>query len=146
MKKIYLAITNFAFLALVSCEEKKTTSGNDSTGTDTSKTIVDANPDAVFQGLKDSTNKAWEVMIKSDDQKINDLARLLQEISYCKKYNTLLLDSLTNVVKTMKDKRYKQATMTSAEIDQYDELTDRVISRAKFLGSTTKDIASHPLA
>ena len=147
MKKIYLIITTFAFFAFFSCEEKKSTEINDSTKVDsTASTIKDANPAAVFASMKDSTNKAWDVMIKSDDQKIDDLARLLQEISYCKKYNVLLLDSLTMVVKTLKDKRYKQLTMTSTEIDAYDDLTNKIISRTKYLGNTTKDLSAHPIA
>jgi len=96
--------------------------------------------------LRDSADKAWDKMIKSDDQKVDDLARLLQEISYCKKYNALLLDSLNEVVKTLKDKRYKQLTMLSPEIDQYDELTNLVISRVKYLARTTGELKSHPIA
>ncbi len=147
MKKIYLIITTFSFLAIMSCEEKKSTVGTDSTSIDSLKSIPkDSDPLSVFMAMRDSTNKAWEVMIKSDDQKINDLSRLLQEISYCKKHNVLLLDSLTTVVNTMKSKRYTQLTMTSAEIDKYDDLTNKVISRAKFLGNTTPELTSHPIA
>lgn len=85
-------------------------------------------------------------MIKSDDQKIDDIARLLLEISYCKKYNAMLLDSLNEVVKTLKNERYLQHSMQSAEIDAYDELTNHVIARVKYLARTTDELKSHPLA
>ena len=148
MNKIYPIIAAFMIVSFFSCEEKKSTLPIDSTQIDTttSKVIIDSDPLSMLTSIRDSANKAWLVMIKSDDQKINDISRLLQEISYCKKYNALLLDSLTTVTKTMKEKRYQQLSMTSEEIDRYDELTDKVISRAKFLGSTTKDLASHPIA
>ncbi len=142
MKKIFLFITIISFLSLVSCEEKRTSVVSDSTKT----TLSGNDPLSVLKGMRDSTDKAWELMIKSDDQKIDDIARLLQEISYCKSYNAMLLDSLTDVVKTMKDKRYKQSTMLSEEIDQYDEFTNLIISRTKYLARTTQELKSHPIA
>ncbi len=144
MKKIYLFIPILFLTVLISCEEKKGPSTTDSTqvlSPDTSK-----NPLGSLTALRDSADKAWNLMIASDDQKIDDMARLLQEISYCKKYNAMLLDSLTDVVKTLKDKRYKQLTMESAEIDQYDELTNKVIARVKYLARTTDELKSHPIA
>jgi hypothetical protein len=142
MKKIFLCITIMSFIALFSCEEKKTSVASDSTKTNISGT----DPLSTLTAMRDSTNKAWEIMIKSDDQKIEDIARLLQEISYCKSYNALLLDSLTEVVKTMKEKRYKQLTMLSEEIDRYDEFTNLIISRTKYLARTTEELKSHPIA
>jgi hypothetical protein len=144
MKKIYLFIPILALMTLVSCEEKKGSTANDSTKTSTTPT--DADPLGMLISKRDSANKAWEVMIKSDDQKIDDIARLLQEISYCKSYNAMLLDSLTEAVKTLKDKRYKQLTMQSPEIDKYDEITNIIISRVKYLARTTEELKSHPIA
>ncbi len=141
MKKIIFVIPILLFVVLFSCDNKSTsTSTLDSTKINNDTTLL------VLKDIRDSSDKAWEFMIKSDDQKISDIMRLLQEISYCRKYNVLLLDSLNNAVKIMKDKRYKQLTMTSAEIDQYDAFTDLIISRVKYLGSTVKDIQEHPLA
>ncbi|HWZ21141.1 MAG TPA: hypothetical protein VNW06_00725 [Cytophagaceae bacterium] len=141
MKKIIFVIPIMLFVALFSCDDKSTTTTtSDSTKIATDTTLL------VLKDIRDSSDKAWEFMIKSDDQKISDIMRLLQEISYCKKYNVLLLDSLNAAMKTMKDKRYKQLTMTSAEIDEYDAFTDHIIARVKYLGSTVKDIQEHPLA
>lgn len=145
MKKIYLFIPILALTVLVSCEEKKTTTTSDTTTT-TQTIPADGDPLAVITAKRDSANKAWDIMIRSDDQKIDDIARLLQEISYCKSYNALLLDSLTEVVKSLKDRRYKQQTMLSPEIDKYDELTNQVIARVKYLARTTEELKSHPLA
>ncbi|HVD99140.1 MAG TPA: hypothetical protein VNB90_13110 [Cytophagaceae bacterium] len=142
MKKIYLFIPILLLVTLFSCEEKKGTTTVDTTQT---KPMA-INASSTLRTLRDSADKAWDKMIKSDDQKVDDLARLLQEISYCKKYNALLLDSLNEVVKTLKDKRYKQLTMLSPEIDQYDELTNLVISRVKYLARTTGELKSHPIA
>ncbi len=146
MKKALLFIPILILTILSSCEEKKQP---DQAGRDTTQSGSSAGSEAsleILTALKDSSDKAWAVMIESDDQKINDIARLLLEISYCKKYNALLLDSLNEVVKTLKEKRYTQETMQSAEIDQYDELTNVVISRVKYLARTTEELSSHPIA
>jgi hypothetical protein len=58
----------------------------------------------------------------------------------------MLLDSLSDIVKMMKEKRYKQLTMLSEEIDQYDEFTNLIISRTKYLARTTQELKSHPIA
>ena len=139
MKKIIFVIPILILVGLCSCEKKTTT-----TNADTTK-VADTTL-AILKDMRDSTDKAWALMITSDDQKITDIMRLLQEISYCKKYNVILLDSLNNAVKTMKDKRYKQLTMTSSEIDEYDNFTNLIIARVRYLGSTVQDIQEHPLA
>lgn len=144
MKKIYLFIPILFLTILVSCEEKKGVSGIDSTKTTTGP--ADASVAGKLTSLRDSANKGWQIMIKSDDQKVDDIARLLQEISYCKKYNAMLLDSLNEVVKTLKNERYLQHSMQSLEIDAYDELTNHVIARVKYLARTTEELKSHPLA
>jgi hypothetical protein len=140
MKKITFVIPILLLMVtLFSCGNKTTTENTD--------TIKVADSTLInLKSLRDSSDKAWDMMTKSDDQKISDIARLLQEISYCKKYNAMLLDSLNTVVKVMKDKRYSQLAMTNEQIDQYDIYTDKVISRVRFLSSSTKDLKEHPLA
>jgi hypothetical protein len=142
MKKNFLLLLYVSCLcAIISCEEKKVSSPSI---TPTNKTIDSVS--ATLTSLKDSADKAWGLMIKSDDQKINDLLRLLQEISYCKKYNAPLLDSLFEATKIMKQKRYQQLTMMSEEIDRYDEFTNQLIARTKYLARTTSELQSHPIA
>jgi len=144
MKNTIYTISLLLIIFITSCEEKKQTQ-NDVPTVDTSKYNA-GSPEATIQSLRDSTDKAWKIMMDSDDQKIKDIERLLQEITYCKKYNALLLDSLTDVLKTFKDKRYNQLTMKSEEIDAYDELTNKVIERTKYLARTTEELKSHPIA
>ncbi len=139
MKNIIFVISIMVLISFFSCE-------NNSNQSSANDTLSVRDSSFVLQNLRDSSNKAWLLMITSDDEKISNIARLLEEISYCKKTNPILLDSLNSVVKTMKAKRYDQETMTSLQIDQYDSFTDSVISRVRFLGRVTKDLNEHPLA
>jgi len=58
----------------------------------------------------------------------------------------MLLDSLTQAANGLKSQRYAQLTMTSDQIDRYDIITDKIISRTKFLAGTTQELKSHPIA
>jgi hypothetical protein len=133
MKKLILL--PFLALLLTSCSEKKTTSSGN----------VDS-IQKIFTGLRDSTNKAWQIMIKSDDQKMADMKRLLLEISYCKKFNAMRQDSVSKAVDGLKSFRYDQFTMTSEQIDGYDDQTNKVIFALKSHALATEELASHPLA
>jgi hypothetical protein len=139
MKKLFLLPLLMVFL--FSCQEKKgTTTTTDSTATESDSTTQ------AFTALRDSTNKAWEIMMADDDKKIANMKRLLLEISYCKKYNAMRLDSITKAVNGLDSARYKQLTMTSEQIDAYDDQTTKIIDAIRSLAQSTKELPSHPIA
>ena len=145
MKKLSFFTLLLTSLILFSCQEKKNAGSNNDT-TSTNK-IEGSQLEIQYKALSDSTEKAWEIMIKSDDQKIADLTRLLQEITYCKKYNVLLHDSLAEAVGKLSAQRYDQKIMASSEkIDLYDDITNKIIRRVFFLARTTEELSAHPIA
>jgi hypothetical protein len=133
MKKKLLIVTLFVGALVYACEEKRQSGSTDTLNTNTKISLsIDSTPFGVLKAKRDSADKAWTIMIASDDQKIS--------------YNALLLDSLTLAVKGLKEKRYVQLTMTGDQIDNYDLATDKIIARTKFLARTTEELKSHPIA
>ncbi|MDF2454418.1 MAG: hypothetical protein K0R51_411 [Cytophagaceae bacterium] len=100
---------------------------------------------AHLQALEDSCSKAWNMMISSDDQKIKDLERLLQEISYIPGHNEQELERLSTLVKELSKKRYTPETMTSPAIDAYDQATDEALRQVFDLKRNTKGVENYTL-
>jgi hypothetical protein len=97
--------------------------------------------------LNDSINKVWSIMMQSDDQKIADVKRLLQEISYTDKPNTGELATVQKLQEQLAGKRYDQQTMSdSKKIDAFDMATDSLIKRTMLLSASTTGLEAHPLA
>ncbi len=100
-----------------------------------------------YQSLQDSVSVSWQNMIKSDDQKISDIKRLLDEVSYTKKYNLFLHDSLLQMHKILLLKRYTQRSMGESKlIDVYDNATDSIVKGVFRLVKTTPSIEQYPMA
>lgn len=100
---------------------------------------------AHLQALGDSCSKAWSMMISSDDQKIKDLERLLQEISYIPGHNEQEVERLSKLVKELSTKRYTPETMTSPAIDAYDQATDETLRQVFDLKRNTKGVENYTL-
>jgi hypothetical protein len=137
MKQIILCLSCLVLLA-VSCERK--TDGDQSL---TKKEKIKQEIDLI----NDSLNSSWNNMSASDDQKLKDIKRLLDEVSYTGKYNVLLYDSLVSLHKQLLAKRYDAATMSdSQKIDAYDQATDSLLKATFRLVNTTPEIENHPIA
>ena len=138
MKKIAFIFILAAF-SFFSCERKSDKkSGNvGEPKTETAKKDIDL--------IVDSVNTAWTTLISTEEQKFQDLKRLLDEISYTSSYDPIAHDSLTKKLEIVKAKRYDQSLDTSA-IDAYNNATDRVVFEVLQLKRTTKGIEQHPLA
>ncbi|MBC7485249.1 MAG: hypothetical protein H7282_00640 [Cytophagaceae bacterium] len=129
---LFLAIT------VISCKENSTKK--------TEKSAPSSNAAlAHLQALDDSCSKAWELMISSDDQKIKDIERLLQEISYIPGHNEQELKRLSDLVKELPTKRYTTETMTSPAIDAYDQATDELLREIFELKRSTKGVENYTL-
>ncbi len=100
-----------------------------------------------YQALQDSVDWAWQKMIKADDQKISDIKRLLEEVSYTKKYNLFLHDSLMQLQQQLTLKRYTQLSMKNSQlIDSYDSATDSLVKGVFRLVKSTPSIEQYPTA
>jgi len=138
--KFYYLSVSLGIMCLWSCTQNS--NNTDKKGSkDTQKTALE------YQSLQDSVNVSWQNMIKSDDQKISDIKRLLDEVSYTKKYNLFLHDSLLQLHKTLSLKRYTQRSMSESKlIDAYDNATDSIVKGVFRLVKTTPSIAQYPMA
>jgi len=140
MRNLTVILIGFIFLSL-SCERssKEGKGKEGSKKADKVKLEIDANTDTL--------NFIWKAMMRSDDQKIADIKRLILEVSYTERYDILLYDSAVALQKKLAPKRYDQATMADSKlIDSYDYATDSLIRLAKQLASTAKGIEGHPIA
>jgi len=138
MKIKYLIYCLLFFSFIFSCERKKRSA------VVSEKAITKVKVD--IEALSDSIKIVWDEMIADDDQMLSDVKRLLEEISYTSKYNVLLHDSLVKLREKLIQERYDEITMVVSEkIDQYDFLTDSLMSSLKRLLTTTPDVSKHPL-
>jgi len=96
--------------------------------------------------LNDSVILKWNQMMAADSQKFADIKRLLEEISYCKKYNEKEFEELMIFRNKVYDERYTIDNITDSKIDQYDSLTTLLINKVRNLKSKTPEILQHPLA
>lgn len=98
-----------------------------------------------YSSLNDSLQAHWQVMVAEDDQKLADMRRLLQEISYFPVYNEARLDSLNNKLQELYEMRFEAETMTSEQIDQYDSASSALKSRVIRFAEEHPDIEKYPL-
>ena len=117
---------------------------------DTKNTTVVPPPEALISSevstLDSSANAAWAVMAKADSQKFADIRRLLQEISYCKKYNEKEYEYLMKETNSVYGMRYTISTLSDSTIVAYDSATTILVQKVRALKSKTPEILQHPLA
>ena len=138
MKKIAF-IPLFACLFFFSCERKSDNKSDN---------LTEAGAESVTKEidvLKDSVEIAWKTMISTDDQKFQDIKRLLDEISYTNDYDVAQHDALLKELERVKSQRYDESLNLEA-LDRYDVLTDSLIRQVYMLKSKSKEIVQHPLA
>ncbi|HOY95783.1 MAG TPA: hypothetical protein PK509_08605 [Catalimonadaceae bacterium] len=79
--------------------------------------------------LLDST---WRAMITSDDNKIENMNRLVRELQMIDGSNAESLNSTALEVQKLSGQRYDQKTMKfSRNIDKYDSITNQVIQKLR---------------
>lgn len=145
MDKLLLLIVTMTML--ISCKQSadQEKSNTDST---TSEPVVQLSPDSLKKRItmvKDSMDMTWKKMILSDDQKIADIKRLLQEVTYTKVYDPGKVESLMTLADSVKSIRYTQDSMTSGQIDKYDFATEKLIKRTFQLVENNPEMAGHSI-
>ena len=107
-------------LMISSCKQVKKSSGSDSS---VSKELEKQ----IFQ--LDST---WNIMFKSDDNKIENMSRLVKELQMIDGVNSKALKSAESEVLGLKEKRYDKISMRlSRNIDLYDSVTNQVLKNLR---------------
>lgn len=120
---------------------------NKSSTTEGAKNVKKENVIVTFNAISDSLNNSWQKMMTSDDEKLSNMKRLAQEISYAKGYNLFLYDTVVALQSNLLAKRYDQRTMqVSDKITIYDNATDEVIQKIYKLAKTTPNIDQYQTA
>ena len=119
MKKITVVVLA---IACVGCSSNKNRDGI------TSFTKIDSLR-ANFLAINDSLLHSWQVMMKDDNEKLDDMSRLLDEVSYTNNYDQAKLDDFRQRIETLKALRYNRKTMWDSElIDKYDEASHYLVN------------------
>ncbi|MBW3545259.1 MAG: hypothetical protein KY428_06605 [Bacteroidetes bacterium] len=80
----------------------------------------------VYNSLSDSVMVAWQQISKTEEGKLSDIKRLLEEISYAPSYDKVHYDSLYNQLQQVYALRFEAENMTSKQIDQYDSAVSKL--------------------
>jgi hypothetical protein len=91
---------------------------------------------------------AWDSIIRQDDNKFASIKRLLDEISYCKKYDMSTQDALVKEIPVVIAKRFNpdNIEITNKAVEDYDNATDAYVLKVFALADKTKELESHPIA
>lgn len=140
MKRVFFYVSILALVGTInSCKEQK--------GPKTTTLIVDTlNIVKEASILNDSANSKWNQMMASDSVKFTNIKRLLEEISYCKKYDEKEYERLMQLKKDVYAIRYTQETLSDSLIDQYDLATTDLINKVRNFKVNTPEVLQHPLA
>ena len=82
-----------------------------------------------FLTIEDSLLYRWNLMIKDDNERINDLSNLLEELNQIGTVDTNAVNSLREEVSKIKKARYFMTKMTSSQIDFYDSFSFSISSK-----------------
>lgn len=100
----------------------------------------------VFQDINSQLEVAWNTMMQDDDDKLDNLKRILQEIEYSSDYNRLKLDSLKKNVDQLVAVRYDQQTMSDSDlINLYDSMTTQVMGEVTVFTTRLSQFEQYPL-
>ncbi|WP_224995151.1 hypothetical protein [Cesiribacter sp. SM1] len=80
----------------------------------------------VYNSLNDSIKVAWQDISATEEGKLSDMKRLLQEISYTPSYDKARYDSLWDNLQQVYALRFEAETMTSRQIDRYDSAVSKL--------------------
>ena len=79
--------------------------------------------------IEQALDSAWQVMIASDDNKLNNMLLLADRISYLKTYNDTEITNLKQRVEVLRKQRYSRSDIAvSEQIDAYDERTSELLT------------------
>jgi len=100
----------------------------------------------VFQEINSDLELSWNQMMNDDDEKLDNLRRILQEVEYSGNYNRLKLDSLKNDIDQLQAVRYDPETMSDSElINMYDSMTNQVMGEVAIFTTRLEQFEQYPI-
>lgn len=100
-----------------------------------------------YYSLSDSMQLRWDIIMAEEEQKLSDMRRLLEEISYTPEptYNADRLDTLQQQLEKLYSMRFDPLTMTSEQIDQYDSASTEVKNNIIRFAQEHPNIEQYPM-
>lgn len=141
MKKSYIFIL-FLAVIITACTEKVQ---KETIAEEGKEEISNENLAGKLTLTYDSLNSVWQEMIVSDNQKFDDIRRLLLEASYTQSYNPIALEDLQKRTNDLQASRYVQDSMTSEQIDTYDQLSVELLKAIFSFVQQTPDLQHHSI-
>ncbi len=90
--------------------------------------------------------QAWTEMMMDDDGKLENMRRLLQEISYSGSYDRIQHGQLANDVESLAEMRYDQTTMQDSDlISSYDDRTNSTLGALQEFAVNLPQFEQYPL-
>lgn len=143
MKAIqFIALAATISTLSVACSDNKPTESIQQT-TEVTKTPTVSEQSSI---LSNSVDSAWHAVIQLDSQKFANIKRLIEEISYCKKYDEKGVAKALKLTAEIKSYQYTQENLSDSTITIYDTKTDELIRFVRNLKGNTEEITQHPLA
>ena len=143
MKPIqFIALAATITLLSIACSDKKPTENSQQT----TEVIKAPTVSEQVSILSNSADSAWKATILLDSQKFANIKRLIEEISYCKKYDEKAVEKALKLTAEIKSFQYTQENLSDSTITLYDTKTDELIRFVRNLKSNTAEITQHPLA
>ncbi len=119
MKYVIISVLSIG-LVLSSCKQVQKSS------------VTESSVSSELEKQRLQLDSTWNVMFKSDDNKIENLNRLVKELQMIDGSNSESLLLAEKEIQTIKSHRYDQKTMSvSKNIDLYDSVTNRVIQKIR---------------
>lgn len=99
-----------------------------------------------FQSINHQMDQVWTEMIMDDDGKLENMRRILQEVTYSGNYNRLKLDSLSREIENLAKIRYDRHTMSDSDlITLYDSLTTQTMGELTTFTTSLPQFQQFPL-
>ena len=140
MSRIYFRgvwVAAACFVAVLSCENKKTTVHTDFTKADS---VTET-----YLALQDSMLQVWNTMIHDDNRKIKAMHHLLHELTVSNPEKREELHDYKQRLDDLPEMRYDQNSMSDAEVvSEYDFASNSLVTELIALAESQKEFAYNP--
>ena len=100
----------------------------------------------VFHDINTELDITWKEMMQDDDDKLDNMRRILQEVEYSGDYNRLKLDSLKQGIEDLASVRYNQQSMSDSDlINLYDSLSTRIMGEVTGFTTALSHFEQYPI-
>lgn len=146
---IFTIITISLALSITSCGDNNNEKIEtvEAPKTEVKEVLVDSPIIAEYTALKLEVDSSWRSLDQVENDKIFAIKRLLQEISFNPKHKSNRLKEEMQKVEDLAAKKLTQEALVDlSNMDNYDVLSDQVISSVIILKEETPNMEEYPLA